>query len=677
MKNEIKLYFLWCIFIFAVIFFHGFERLWNYFYDSFMMLNLKNQSVSEDIVIIWIDKETSEYFWEVGNWNRSRYQGLLEEIMKQEPKVIAFDSFFSSKNIPENFDWDLFQDITRFSTGNIDMMYRVYEDHIYDKNYISNMDKDFWTLLAKSQNVILPYSYKTNSKWNIIKEYDIYPIDVIAQNAHLWYVNISAGNDGVIRYREQNLNNTKSFSHLIAEKFIGKNISLANNYFINYFSLPYTDYTSIQFHKAYNGIFYDYHGNKIDLKDKIVLIGVYDEHFWDAYKTPISKDALSPGVEIIANEVQSIVQNRLIYQVSIFFEIIILFFVYTGVFFALFSTKKFSYLLGQMFAYLVLSFFIVFELFKNDIYFDFKNIFFTLFISYIFVFLLKMYKIYTEKQKIKVAFSRYMDKKIVENILTNESQASSQKMVSILFLDIEWFTDMSEKLTPKELVKITNKIFSAFNDVILENNGTIDKYIWDSIMVFWDETHNPHHAFLACKTAIELQKALKKINTFLEKKINIRIWVNTWEVIIGSIGDENFSDYTILWDHVNLASRLEWINKYYTTRIIISENTFAYVKNNFQIRELDNIKVKGKENGVKIYEVFHSEKHLNPDFFVQHQKALHLYYQKKFEKALKIFEKNYSLYHDEVAKIFIERIHQYQKNASLYNPEMIFEFHLK
>jgi len=90
-----------------------------------------------------------------------------------------------------------------------------------------------------------------------------------------------------------------------------------------------------------------------------------------------------------------------------------------------------------MFAYLVLSFFTVFELFKNDIYFDFKNVFFTLFISYIFVFLFKMYKIYTEKQKIKVAFSRYMDKKIVENILTNESQASSQKMVSILFLDIE------------------------------------------------------------------------------------------------------------------------------------------------------------------------------------------------------------------------------------------------
>lgn len=677
MKNEIKLYFLWCIFIGMIIFFHGFERLWNYFYDSFMMMNLKNQSVSQNIVIIWIDKETAEYFWEVGNWTRSRYQGLLEEIIQQEPKVIAFDSFFSSKNTPENFDWDLFQDITHFSTGSIDMMYRVYEDRIYDKNYVSNMDKDFWELIKKSQNVILPYSYKTNSKWVIVKEYDIYPIDVIAQNAHLWYVNISAGKDGVIRYREQNLNNTKSFSHLIAEKFFGKNISLANHYFINYFSLPYTDYTAIQFHKAYNGVFYDYSGNKIDLKGKIVLIGVYDEHFWDAYKTPISKDALSPGVEIIANEVQSILQNRLIYPMPISFEIIILFFVYTGVFFTLFYTKKFSYLLGQMIVYLFLSFFIVFELFKNDIYFDFKNVFFTLFTSYLLVFLLKMYKIYTEKQKIKIAFSRYMDKKIVENILTNESQSSSQKMVSILFLDIEWFTDMSEKLTPKELVKITNKIFSSFNDVILENNGTIDKYIWDSIMVFWDETDNTNHAFLACKTAIELQKSLKKINTFLEKKINIRIGINSGEVIIGSIGDENFSDYTILWDHVNLASRLEWINKYYATRIIISENTFAYVKNNFQLRELDNIKVKGKENGVKIYELFHTEKHFTSEFFWQHQKALSLYYQKKFEKALKIFEKNYSLYHDEVAKIFIERIHEYQKNASLYNQEMIFEFHNK
>lgn len=677
MKQYIKFYILWCVFIFLITFFHWFEKLSNYFYDNLIVFNLKNQTVSEDIVIIWVDTKTIWYFWDMWNWTRGIYAGLLENISAQKPKVIAFDYFFSHKSIPDNFDWDTFQDITLFSTGNIDMMYRVYQDKIYDQNYISPIDNYFWESIKKTGNVVLPYSYKTDTQWILSQEHDIFPLDSIAKNAALWYVNISPWSDGVIRYREQNINNSDSFPLVIAEKYMWGNISLPEKYYINYFSRPYQNYTAISFHNAYNDLFYDYNWNKIDLKDKIVLIWEYHESLWDTYKTPVSKDALSPGVEIIANEVQSIIQNRWILSVSSHVQIVFLLCIYTFLFFILFYTKKVSFIIVQSIVYLFASFVLVFELFKKDIYFDLKNIIFTLLICYFIVFWLKIYKIYREKQKIKSAFSRYMDKKIVENILNNEQNTSTQKMVSILFLDIEWFTDMSEKIPPKELLKTTNKIFSTFNDIILKNNGTIDKYIWDSIMVFWDEDHASNHAFLACKTAIELQKSLKKINGFLSKKINIRIGINSWEVIIGSIGDENFSDYTILWDDVNLASRLEWINKYYATKIILSENTYLQVKNDFKIRELDNIKVKGKEKGIKIYELFYTEKNLWDHFFSQHQKALNFYYQKKFDVALKIFEKNYSIYQDEVSKIFIQRIHQYKKDPSSYNIDMIFEFHSK
>ncbi len=665
MKNFLKLYFLWLITVLPIIFFCLFENIWNYFYDFFMINNLKTQKVSENIVIIWVDSETVKYFWESWNWTRSRYEWLLQELISQKPKVILFDYFFSTKTIPENFDWDLYQKITNSSTEKVDEIYEKYENTIYEKNYLSTIDSDFWNLIKSSKNVVLPYSYRVDINWKFSKDYDVYPIETISENAKLWYANIDFSNDWVIRSRTQNINNSKSISQVISEIYLQKNVRLNNNLFINYFSLPYDKYTAIQFHNAYNWVFYDYNWNKIDLKDKIILVWDYHESLWDTYKTPVSKDALSPWVEIIANEVQSIIENKWIVKIDIFYQIIILFFVYTIIFSLLFITKNIYLMVFYSIFNLIIWYLVTWELFKKYIYFDFKNLLFTIFIAYVVVFSYKILKNYFEKLKIKKEFSRYMDKKLVENILNNEDVISKQKNVSILFLDIEWFTDMSEKLDNKELVKITNKIFWVFNDIILKNNWIIDKYIWDSIMVFWEENSVSNHAFLACKTALEIYKSLGEINNSLEKKINIRIWVNSWEVIIWNIWDENFSDYTIIWDNVNLASRLEWINKYYATRIIISENTFSLLKDEFIIRELDNIKVKWKNNWVRIYElIWDKNTDINKDFLSNHQIALESYYKKDFEKSLTFFEKNLSLAsNDETTNIFIKRIKEYQKKS--------------
>ncbi len=670
-KNIVFLYFLWLFSVLIISYFNLFENLGNFFYDSFLTQNLKSQKVNKEIVIVWVDKKTIEYFWEKSNWTRSRYQWLLSELLTQNPKIILFDYFFSNKSIPENFDWDLYQEITNSSTGTIDKIYEDYQNKIYDKNYISKIDIDFWELIKNAKNVVIPYSYKTDEK-----SYNIYPIDVIAKNAHLWYANIDNSKDWVIRYRTQNLNDSKSISHIASEIYLWERVWIEKKFYINYFSLPYDRYTSISFHNAYNWIFIDYAWNKVDLKNKIVLVWDYDEIFWDTYKTPVSKDRVSSWVEIIANEIQSIIEGKNINVISGYFELIIITILYILVFLTLYLTKNIYLNIFESILFPTISYFSVSNIITNYFYIDFKNIAFCLFLSYLIVFWHKIFKNYKEKIKIKKEFSRYMDKKLVENILNNENKNSKNQNVTILFLDIEWFTDMSEKLTNKELLKITNKIFSSFNDVILKNNWIIDKYIWDSIMVFWTEQDN-NHTFLACKTALELKKSLEKLNLEINQKINIRIWVNSWEVMIWSVWDENFSDYTVIWDNVNLASRLEWINKYYSTRLIISETTFNKVKDQFITRELDNIKVKWKTIWIKIYELlWKSYDEVNHNLVGTHNKAINLYYKKDFNWALEYFNKNKIEFNDKTSEIFIERIKEYQINKS-YNDDMIYEFHNK
>ncbi|MCK9272679.1 adenylate/guanylate cyclase domain-containing protein [Candidatus Gracilibacteria bacterium] len=677
-RNLSGLYLLGLLSFFVITYFNLFENLGNYFYDSYLTQNLSSQKVNKDIVIIGVDNETIKYFGERGNWTRSRYEGLLSEIITQNPKVIVFDYFFSNKSIPENFDWDLYGKLSNSSVKSVDNLYEKYQDAIYNKNYLSKIDTDFGDLIKKAGNVIIPYSYKVDKDGKILNIPYIYPINYIAKNAKLGYVNIPFSNDGVIRYRTQNINNSKSISQVAGEIYLKKNVELDNNFYINYFSKPYDKYSAIQFHNAYNGVFKDYSGNSIDLKDKIVLIGDYSESLGDTYKTPVSKDALSPGVEIIANEIQTIIEGKNIKMVPIYKELLVLIFVYTAIFVLLFLTRNLYLIIVQSVVYVLSSYFIVLELFKKYIYFDFKNLIFTVIIAYIIVFSYKVFITYKERRRIKKEFTRYMDKKLVENLLNNESNISKEKIVSILFLDIEGFTDISEKIKNTELLKIINTIFSSFNDVILKNNGVINKYIGDSIMVFWGEPLEiSNHAYLACKTGLALKKSLEKINESIHQKINIRIGINTGKVIIGSIGDENFSDYTIIGDNVNLASRLEGINKYYNTRLIISGNTYDIVKDDFITRELDNIRVKGKTEGVRIYELLgEKNKEIDNVFLSNHEKALSLYYQKKFDEALVYFKKNKTEFDDKTAQIFVDRINEYKKNTG-YNDDMIFEFHNK
>ena len=200
-------------------------------------------------------------------------------------------------------------------------------------------------------------------------------------------------------------------------------------------------------------------------------------------------------------------------------------------------------------------------------------------------------------------------------------------------------------------------------DKVFKNNGLLDKYIGDAIMaVFGAPIPSDDHAYLACKTALDMIKSLDKVGKIWKEynipNLNIGIGINTGYMVVGNMGSHQRLDYTVIGDEVNLASRLEGLNKLYGTNIIVGENTYNKVKNDFVFRELDFVRVKGKAQPVKIYELIQDSE---PDeklkkLIQKFSDGLKYYREGKWEKAKEIFEEAIKINPDDnPSKLFIER----------------------
>jgi adenylate cyclase len=180
--------------------------------------------------------------------------------------------------------------------------------------------------------------------------------------------------------------------------------------------------------------------------------------------------------------------------------------------------------------------------------------------------------------------------------------------MTFLFCDIRGFTPISEqyKGNPAGLTKLINRFLTRMTDVIISNGGTIDKFMGDCIMAFWNAPiENKKHRELAVKSALEMTKALKQLNNVLVAEglpqINIGIGINTGEALVGNMGSEQRFDYSVIGDAVNLASRLESSSKTLGKTIVIGEETRKTIENNFNFEYIDSIMVKGKSEKIKVY----------------------------------------------------------------------------
>lgn len=268
------------------------------------------------------------------------------------------------------------------------------------------------------------------------------------------------------------------------------------------------------------------------------------------------------------------------------------------------------------------------------------------------------------------SFQKFVPSELVESLMGSGQEASlggESREITIFFSDIAGFTTITEKLQPDEIVELMREYLSAMTDEVVNGGGTVDKYIGDAVMAFWGAPRvNAKHARAACQVALACQERLrelrKKWKTEGSPVFDVRIGIHTGDAVVGNFGSERRLNYTVIGDSVNLASRLEGLNKQYSTDIMISEHTFL-AADGVLARPIDLVSVKGKSEAVLVYELLamdDSDPHL-AELTKLHTAAMEHYCEQDWPAALSSFELVLNLKPDDPPSLqMIERCRQYQ-----------------
>jgi adenylate cyclase len=286
--------------------------------------------------------------------------------------------------------------------------------------------------------------------------------------------------------------------------------------------------------------------------------------------------------------------------------------------------------------------------------------------------------IHTMRQSMQ-AFAKFIPKVLVGKLLQRSKEVTiggHLKHVTFLFSDVANFTTISETTPPDKLVVHLSEYFEEVTQIIMKSGGTIDKYIGDAVMAFWGAPiSDKKQALNACRAALLVQKRLSDLNRKWESEgkpeLFTRIGIHTGDAIIGNIGSTDRLNYTALGDSVNLAARLEGVNKIYKTNIVISETVYQEIKGHCLVCPLDVIAVKGKKESVHIYELVGLTDDLPSllptkkqiEFSQQFGKAFKAYLSMKWDEALAILEELVQKFGKEhILMMYIERCKDFKKN---------------
>lgn len=345
------------------------------------------------------------------------------------------------------------------------------------------------------------------------------------------------------------------------------------------------------------------------LKGKILIVGATAQGLLDLRATPLSPT--SAGVEIHANALDNLIHGDFNRRASVALVVLL----------TLFATALLGGLLLVTESYVAeFAFFALISLaWLGGAYAALTLRVVVPSVPAIFSFILT-YAVITlaeyvaEKRRgvqLKATFGRYVSPQILDHILAHPEKVElggERRDMTILFSDIRGFTSISEASEPEEVVEMLNEYLTEMVEILLRHGGTLDKFIGDAVMGFWNApTVDADHAEHAVACAVEMIEATTRIRERWEKEgkasIRIGIGINTGDAVVGNIGSKQVFGYTVIGDAVNLASRLEGKNKDYGTEIIVSEMTLQRISSTFETVYLDEVKVKGKEKAVKIYEV--------------------------------------------------------------------------
>jgi adenylate cyclase len=393
---------------------------------------------------------------------------------------------------------------------------------------------------------------------------------------------------------------------------------------------------------------------------KIVILGITEVGAGDVVSTPIGP---LPGPLLHYTFISNLLENHLIKEPQTITQLLIVLMVLLPFVLVLLFKKILSRVVINISVYLLVFAYIKYLFITQMIYID---LFYPL-ISLIFSLIAVEAVAFNLQEKrgkfLRSAFSNYLSGDLLDKLIQNPETLSlggESKELSILFSDIRGFTTISESMDPVSLINLLNRYFTPMTNTVLENGGMLDKYIGDAVMAFFNAPIDvKNHADASCKTALEMIEKLDVLNEVLIlenlKPIKIGIGINTANVVVGNMGSDTRFNYTVIGDGVNLASRVEGLTKNYGVDILITEFTVAKISNNFTYREIEPVKVKGKDESVLLYQLMP-----NADEYKEikklYDKALTVYKSADFKEAELLFVYIVEKYDDNPSKYFLQHI---------------------
>ncbi len=574
------------------------------------------------ILLIKQDEASTDFFnTRLSDWPRKYHARLTQKLTRAGADLIVFDYDFSRPSEQQD-------------------------------------DLAFASAITESGNVILANRLLANGK--IAQPLDILTenslgegfIDTILDKDGVWrkLIYMSQSSDGYIYFSlpmvtteiyedfpedQRVLNDPDSLgwgSHQLPYPDMLINFSGANNTypFISYFKVLEGDFDSSL------------------VRGKIVLVGNTHRLGKDYFTVP-TDDQMS-GLEVHANAISSILDDRFILPVSKLALVILILLSGLSGGFIIFLRRP-----GSTISLLIITggsgiiIFSAWYLFVfHTIWLDYVPLFLTFFLNFSVATAYQWRLSRIREKEIRGLFGHYVSKNVVDAILSENIPVQLEghrTKVTILFSDIRGFTSISEKLSPSELGHLLNLYFDEMIAAVFQQDGTLDKLMGDAVMAFFGSPLEvTDHQQQACRCALEMNRRLSKLNSSgkLPNGITIEIGIglHTGEAIVGNLGSSEFADYTVIGDTVNLASRIEGLNKRYATGILVSEDTWHHVKDEFLFRELDTVRVKGKEEPKVIYELLPANTPLANKSVELYEKALGLYRKGHWEEVVALLERN-------------------------------------
>ncbi|MCK4739666.1 MAG: adenylate/guanylate cyclase domain-containing protein [Deltaproteobacteria bacterium] len=590
------------------------------------MLRARGTTTAPDsVVIIAVDEKSVN---ELGRWPWPRKR--IAEMVKglDQASVLAFDMVFSESENTEN---DKALSLAVKDAGNVVLGYFFREDSTEAPNKTSVLQ------MQRSKISIIKYLDSDIGDEQGLLEVENFSgvepnISLIGTGAKgFGTFNIIPGSDG--SYRFANLIYSYEGSTYSSLSIEALRVATGNEIILNTaiygidsldigdYHVPLDSYGALALNFYGPGMTFK-HYSAVDVikgrippsvfKDKVVFVGATEKAIFDIRVTPV--DPIYPGVEVHATLAGTILENRFLINDSRTMLLTLLLILILPLFLALvISRARHTYISLLIFFGFVIGYaFSIYEaLVLYNIVLSLVYPVFSLSLAYLAIESYRNVIVEKKSKFYKKAFSTYVPPQVVSEIVKNPESlklGGENRNITILFSDIRGFTSLAEAMTPERLVTLLNEYLTPMTRIIFQEKGTLDKYIGDAIMAIFNAPVDlPAHPSKACSAALNMIGRLPGLNSAWLKDgyppIYIGVGINTGEAIVGNMGADLRFDYTAIGDAVNLSSRLEGMNKVYGTQILVSEFTYAEAKDDFIFRELDLVRVKGKEKPVAIYEL--------------------------------------------------------------------------